>query len=300
MTGGKWHMAVMAAAALVAVALVKALVADSCFIPSTGMENSLYKGEGVLVSKWSYGLRLPFPSLFGYKRIGLRTVGRGDIVVFNDPSDSEKGLEWRQTFISRCVGLPGDTLMLDSGLLGADGGLTNPDSKALYAYPADLDGLVTGLLEALDIEGNALVSYTSDGQYVRSFSLYEMYLLVQRADGRVTFTPLTDLGEDVRPFVVPARGKRVDVFPWNAVLLCNTINLHEGGGAELRGDSLLVDGSAVTSFVFSQDYYWMAANDPVNLCDSRLFGFVPETHLIGKAWRIWLPATACRMWQRVK
>ena len=31
----------------------------------------------------------------------------------------------------------------------------------------------------------------------------------------------------------------------------------------------------------------MASNNPVNLCDSRLFGLVPDDHLIGKAWRIW-------------
>ena len=42
------------------VLLVKTFAFTSCTIPSTGMENSLYQGERVLVNKWSYGFRVPF------------------------------------------------------------------------------------------------------------------------------------------------------------------------------------------------------------------------------------------------
>lgn len=38
---------------------------------------------------------------------------------------------------------------------------------------------------------------------------------------------------------------------------------------------------------FTKDYYWMASNNSVNLSDSRLFGFVPQDHIIGKASLIW-------------
>ena len=56
--------------AVILVLLVKTFAFTSCTIPSTGMENSLYQGERVLVNKWSYGLRMPFPSFLGYHRIG--------------------------------------------------------------------------------------------------------------------------------------------------------------------------------------------------------------------------------------
>ncbi len=61
-----WLKAVFTAAAVAL--LVKMLLVTSCIIPSSGMENSLYQGEGILVNKWSYGLRVPFPSLWGYHR----------------------------------------------------------------------------------------------------------------------------------------------------------------------------------------------------------------------------------------
>lgn len=75
----------LSAFVIIAVWLVRTFLVTSCFIPSSGMENTLYQGEGVLVNKWSYGLRMPFPSFLGYHRIGNCDVGKGDIVIFNDP-----------------------------------------------------------------------------------------------------------------------------------------------------------------------------------------------------------------------
>ena len=108
---------------VIAVLLIKNLLITSCFIPSSGMENTLYQGEGVLVSKWSYGLRVPFPSVFGYHRIGEQPVKRGDIVLFNNPnpSDKDRRIENRELFISRCIGTAGDTLMLNRELIDTAG-----------------------------------------------------------------------------------------------------------------------------------------------------------------------------------
>ena len=38
---------------------------------------------------------------------------------------------------------------------------------------------------------------------------------------------------------------------------------------------------------FTKDYYWMGSNNTVYFSDSRLFGFVPQDHIIGKASIIW-------------
>lgn len=83
--------------------LVRTLLVTTCVIPSSGMENSLYQGERILVNKWSYGLRLPFCSLFGYHRLASSRAEKGDILLFNNPHPQqvEKGIEWRELFISR-------------------------------------------------------------------------------------------------------------------------------------------------------------------------------------------------------
>lgn len=267
------------------------------------MENTLYQGEGVLINKWSYGLRLPFPSLFGYHRIGRRPVAKGDIVLFNNPMPEKQDtrIESRELFISRCIGAAGDTLMLNRELIDTGGEILSPDSKELYAYPASQEDFVLAVLEMLGITGNLLVGYTDDGNYIRSFSHYEYYLISQKTEKYMSFTSLNrKLSTEVHPYIVPRKGIPVKVYPWNAILLCNTILHHEHRQATLRGDTLLIDGKAVTAYTFSKDYYWMAANDPLNLCDSRLFGFVPEDHVIGKAWRIWFASCKERFFQRVQ
>lgn len=294
----------MAAGTVLAVLLVKALLVTSCFIPSSGMENSLYQGEGVLVNKWSYGLRLPFPSVWGYHRLGISPVQRGDVVLFNNPKPENPGqrLEFRKLFISRCTGLPGDTLMLNHEMMDVGSPVFSPDAKSLYTYPGSKEDILLALLDVVGIKGNTLVGYTENGDYIRSFSAYELYLLSQKAGDYLIFTPLnqTEKNKEAYPFVVPARGYSVKVYPWNRALLCNTIVQHEGRQAQIKGDTLWVEGIPVKEYTFSKNYYWMSANDPVNLCDSRLFGFVPEDHLIGKAWCIWFPVSWERFLQRVQ
>lgn len=74
-----------------------------------------FRGERILVNKWSYGLRLPVMSLLSYHRWGERKIRKEDIVVFNNPAAvTEPVIDKREVFISRCIGVPGDTLLVDS------------------------------------------------------------------------------------------------------------------------------------------------------------------------------------------
>lgn len=301
----RWTLWLKAVFTAVAVALlVKMLLVTSCIIPSSGMENSLYQGEGILVNKWSYGLRVPFPSLWGYHRLGKNSVEKGDIFLFNNP-DPRRESEWmerRELFISRCTGVAGDTLMLNRELTEIGGEVLSPDSKELYAYPSAAEDLVWEALQSIGIaEENKLVSYLSDGSYIRSFSHYEYYLMVQKLGGKVVLTLLTSKQpQEVYPFVVPRKGMPVKVYPWNVALLCNTIRAHEHRQAEVCRDTLWVEGVPVSEYAFTKDYYWVSSNDPVNLCDSRLFGFVPEDYIIGKACLIWFTSRKGRFLQRVQ
>lgn len=275
--------------AIVLVLLVKLVAFTSCTIPSAGMENTLYRGDRVIVNKWSYGFRVPFSSLFGVHRWGYSPVGKGDIVLFNNPLPRaiDEAVDNREVFINRCVGLPGDTLMLNSELILTEDEVLSPDSKWIYAYPGEQEDRVVKAMAKSGITGNELVGY-DEGNYLRSFSHYEIYLLKQELGKEVTFRcTQTDTADGVHPFVVPGKGIAVRVYPWNAKLLRNTIVQHEGRSAELKGDTLWVDGHVVASYTFTKDYCWMASNNSMSLCDSRLFGFVPDDHLIGKAVWVW-------------
>lgn len=275
--------------AIVLVLLIKTFAFTSCTIPFSGMENSLYQGDRVIINKWSYGFRAPFMKLFSYHRWSDNPVHNGDIVLFNNPlpASQQTAIDNREIFISRCAGVPGDTLMLDNFLNITSQGILSPDYKSLYSYPREYEDTVLPALKRLGISNNELIGYNEEG-FIRNFSHYEIYLLRQELGKLFDFTPL-QTGDDgtAHPFVIPGKDTSVRVYPWNIKLLQNTIVQHEGRNAGIKGDTLLIDGRKVFSYTFTKDYYWMASNNSINLNDSRLFGLVPKDHIIGKASFIW-------------
>lgn len=285
------------ALAILVVLLVRTFAVTSCSIPFTGMENTLYQGERVLVNKWSYGLRLPFSTF----RLRAEQPRKGDVVLFNNPlSRNDAPVYARELFISRCVGVPGDTLMMDDQLLVTGKQVQSPDSKQLYVYPHSAEDTLMQVMKELGIADNPLVGYAS-GNYIRSFSHYEHYLLRQRLGTVVDLHPVhANDSAQSHPFVIPQKGKPVKVYPWNKTLLCNTIIRHEHRKASVKGDTLYVEGKPVEAYAFQNDYYWMASNNPLNLSDSRLFGLVPFECLVGKAYRIWYSSDKDRIFQLVQ
>ena len=283
----KWILAF--AGAVVVVLLLRGFAFTSCLIPSTGMENSIFQGERILVNKWSYGLRLPLMSAFSYHRWRERPVQKRDIVVFNNPAGIQQPtIDRREIYISRCIGTPGDTLLVDSLFsVSSPEAQFNPDKKRLYTYPASKENLITSLIRTLSITNDGLMG-SDDSTHVRSFSRYEYYLLEQAIGDRNWIRPLTEKQDkELKPLIVPSKGKALRVYPWNITLLRNTLVMHEGKQAEIKNDTLYIDGKPTQHCFFTKDYYWMASNNSVNLSDSRLFGFVPQDHMIGKASLIW-------------
>ncbi len=87
-------------------------------IPSGSMYPTLYVGDYLFVSKYTYGYSkhsLPWsiPLLEG--RIWKTAPNRGDVVVFKYPRDN------RTDFIKRVIGLPGDKIKLENGRLYING-----------------------------------------------------------------------------------------------------------------------------------------------------------------------------------
>ena len=231
----KWILAFVGA--IVIVLLLRGFAFTSCLIPSTGMENSLFQGERILVNKWSYGLRLPLMSAFSYHRWRERPVQKRDIVVFNNPAGIQQPtIDRREIYISRCIGTPGDTLLVDS--VSSPEAQFNPDKKRLYTYPASKENLITSLIRTLSITNDGLMG-SDDSTHVRSFSRYEYYLLEQAIGDRNWIRPLTEKQDkELKPLIVPSKGKALRVYPWNITLLRNTLVMHEGKQAEIKNDTL--------------------------------------------------------------
>src|SRR5580658_145992 len=105
--------------ALLIALVLRVLLFQPYTIPSASDEPNLYRGDYIIVTKWSYGWSrnsIPFsPPLFKGRLFENSFISgppqRGDIVVFKLPSSGHVD------FIKRLVGLPGDHIQLRAGQL---------------------------------------------------------------------------------------------------------------------------------------------------------------------------------------
>jgi|TARA_B110000503_G_scaffold53898_1_gene86569 signal peptidase I len=89
------------------VLVLRSFMIEPFQIPSKSMVPTLKVGDFILVSKWSYGLRLP---VLRTKIFDVDSPKRGDVVVFFPPHEE-------RYFIKRLVGLPGDKIQVINGKL---------------------------------------------------------------------------------------------------------------------------------------------------------------------------------------
>jgi signal peptidase I len=101
---------------------LKLFVLDACRIGSPSMEPTLLPGDYVLVNKLPFAVPLAgSPFLQGMLPVpivhrGRSVVRRGDILVFRYPGRvQDLPSQSRPLFVKRCIGLPGDTLLIEGG-----------------------------------------------------------------------------------------------------------------------------------------------------------------------------------------
>ena len=92
--------------------LIRSLLFQPFYIPSSSMEPTLLVGDRIFVSKYTYGYSkhsFPFSPNFSNERFFSKQPERGDLVVFKTPADN------RTDYIKRLIGLPGDTIQFING-----------------------------------------------------------------------------------------------------------------------------------------------------------------------------------------
>lgn len=154
-------------------------LADHYYVPTGSMEYSLMPGDRVVVDKRAYGFRIPLTTI---DIAGDTGPQRGDIAVFDSPSDGTR-------LIKRIAAVGGDTVSLVDGRLRVNGQLLGDSGVELFggrsAYLNLNDGggpniesleVPPGMVLALgDHRGNSL-----DGRF---FGLISEQELVGRAVG---------------------------------------------------------------------------------------------------------------------
>ena len=100
--------------ALIIAILIRSLLFQPFYIPSSSMEPTLLVGDRIFVAKYTYGYSkhsFPFsPAIFN-NRLFSQKPKRGDLVVFKTPADN------RTDYIKRLIGFPWDSIQFINGEL---------------------------------------------------------------------------------------------------------------------------------------------------------------------------------------
>lgn len=225
---------------ILVVFLLRTFVAEPFNIPSSSMRPGLVKGDFVLVSKFSYGVRMP---ILNNVLIPTGKIEHGDVVVFNYP------VEPKTNFIKRIVGLPGDTVEYKDKVLKVNGNIVETDTPdGSYAYPDDNDPQ-----QQIDTQ-----------RYHADFAGRRFDVLKKEGEAAV-------------------KGDGVAYYQ----------NLAAQNGIEGQADEqnqncvYEADDSGFTCTVPAGKYFAMGDNRD-HSADSRYWGFIDDSLIVGKAFFIWL------------
>ena len=124
---------------VVIVFLLRGFIAEPFRIPSGSMLPTLEVGDFILVSKSSYGIRLP---VLNKKILDFSSPKRGDVIVFRYPEDPSVD------YIKRVVGVPGDKITYQNKMIYVNG---EPQPQMqIGSYTVDRYGQFAHLQEILN------------------------------------------------------------------------------------------------------------------------------------------------------
>lgn len=258
-----------------------------------------------------------------YRLPGISEVKRGDVVVFNVPGMEENnwGLprsQWKKyptdlktNYIKRCVGVAGDVLEIKDRQVIVNGTpLENPPNIQFGYIVTSKDEINKRNLDKYDLGQE---DYTLLGRPQADQVIYHMFLTeklaaelkalpyiinveldTQRSDTPDPRTfPQSKLyhwsADNFGKLTIPKEGWTIQLTDSLLAMYGSTIvDYDHNKDAKITDGKLFIDGKEITSYTFNQNYYFMMGDNRHNSQDSRYWGFVPEDHIVGKGFFIWL------------
>lgn len=235
--------------ALVVAFLLKLFFIEMFHIPSRSMESTLLSGDQIIVNKvaYSFGLprTIPFTSveLPFQARFTYRSVELLDIVIFDFPGEANEALPANPQRYIKRVVARAG----DTLSLSHDTVFVN--SSAL-AFPQQAASLGYG--------------------YRKSKRSSQMYPLFQGNPS------------NIKPFVVPRKHDVLSIDGESIRRWKNFIE-REGNIVQVRNRLVYINGTPAANYTVKEDYYFVMGDNRNNSHDSRFWGLVPESNIIGEA-----------------
>jgi len=290
---------------ILAILFLKETVVELYIVPTSSMEKNILRGDMLIGSRYIYGMKVPQKIWVPFTAISLPTflpdyrfpafkeVERDDVVVFEYPRDNV------YKYVKRCIGLPGDKVRInnrtvfvnDKEHLLPDGGQFSSENQTSETYVDENIFMNLGnkdnlkeliipkkgdtynineemnwelIIPLLLFEGNKVELVFNDQKL--TFTNEDPYDLYRRTGDRAVFND----------FVPQPNASLIN--PWMSLMKkeylkyikINDLNIQE-----------------IDTYTLKQNYYWMMGDNRDNSEDSRFWGFVPESHILGQPIITW-------------
>jgi signal peptidase I len=295
---------------------IRLFIIEIYAISSVSMEDTLLPGDKIIMSKLSYGPRLPsspfeIPLInvgfylnreyrskadsawWKYKRLhGFVKIKHGDVAVFIVPKKSEDIL------IKRCVGLPGDTLSIKDEKIIINSEKIHEEktiklrSRILYNNYTQARALFDSL-ELDEYNGKSekyfstILNNKQKGILLSQKCIDSIVIETDRPDATLITFPYSNLFkwtvDNFGPVVVPSKGMKIQLNEQNFLLYNKIMSRYENAIIEPVEGIYFLNGTPATSYSFTSNYYFMLGDNRHDSNDSRYWGFVPEMNILGKA-----------------
>jgi signal peptidase I len=256
----------------------------------------------------------------------IRALGNGNSdsgrqIVLKDPEQYPliiRPIDKEENYIKRCVAIPGDTLAIKDHVVFINGRAQPfpPESQTWYSVRTKGQPLDETVLKE---EYNLDITNTEEFQTTDHPNEYRMMLNTKARDAMqknglaVSMVAETDSSLNVYPYspllpwnldnygplFVPRSGSTITLTPATYALYERVIRVYEDNEFSMQGGRFFLNGQEVKQYTFKNNYYWMMGDNRHDSQDSRLWGFVPEDHIVGKASLIWMSWGNGIRWNRL-
>ena len=290
---------------ILAILFLKETVVELYIVPTSSMEKNILRGDMLIGSRYIYGMKVPqkiwvpftaisIPTFLpDYRFPAFKEVERDDVVVFEYPRDNV------YKYVKRCIGLPGDKIKIinrsvfvnNEEYLLPNGGQflsENPTSESYIdesifmnlgnkdnlkeliipskgdIYNIDEDMNWELVIPLLLFEGNKVELVFNDQKL--TFTNEDPYDLYRRTGDREVFDD----------FVPQPNASLIN--PWMSLMKKEYLKY-------LKINDLSIND--IDTYTLKQNYYWMMGDNRDNSEDSRFWGFVPKSHILGQPVITW-------------